>query len=310
MRWSFSAASTFLQCQKKWYYDTKVANSTDSNPNRREAFRLAQLLNVAAWRGKLVDQVISSFIVPRISSGEGLDKEQVLNYADTLFEEQLRRANESPHGENGQSTDESLRFYELEYDTGVSDQAIEKARAEVKASLTNFLDSSLLRELTSNGQKLIAQRPLQFKFAGAAVIGMPDLIVFYRDRPPIIVDWKVHASMHKEHRLQLCIYGLALARAKPHKDFPSEWLDSIKDPTKVKLVEYQLLHNRIIDYTITQDDIVDVEDYIYTTSTRMQNLIDGVKDLPEQAVMHLPTAHYSSACEMCNFKKPCWRSAS
>src|SRR5207245_1253356 len=99
----------------------------------------------------------------------------------------------------------------------------------------------------------------------------PDLIVFYKDKPPTIVDWKVEAPHYKEHRLQLALYGYALSKVKPHKDFPEEFRKNGVDPKRIRLLEFQLLRNKMVDYALTNEDLTEIEDYIFTTSTRMRH---------------------------------------
>jgi CRISPR/Cas system-associated exonuclease Cas4 (RecB family) len=135
---------------------------------------------------------------------------------------------------------------------------------------------------------------------------MPDLIVFYRDKPPMIVDWKVEAPRYKEHRLQLTIYGYALSRVKPHKDFPEEFRKDGVDAKQIRLLEFQLLRNKEVEYALTNEDLTEIEDYIFTTSIRMRHVVNG-SSRPEQLIDSIPKTRRPTTCLSCNFRKVCWR---
>jgi len=92
--------------------------------------------------------------------------------------------------------------------------------------------------------RCIAQRPLQFVSFGVKVKAIPDLIAFYADAPPLIIDWKVHARGSYGYRSQLALYALALARCRPHRDFSSP--SRIGDPTDMN----RLTHHATTAYTL------------------------------------------------------------
>jgi hypothetical protein len=67
MRWSYSASRNFRQCQRQWYFKNIVASARAKEPLRRRAYLLSKLQSVSAWRGKIVDDVISKTLIPRIN---------------------------------------------------------------------------------------------------------------------------------------------------------------------------------------------------------------------------------------------------
>jgi hypothetical protein len=265
---------------------------------------------VHSWRGKLVDQVISDFIVPKLNSHGNIDLAEVMAHADTLFESQLHYAKShlgqtpEPNGTESNS-DNHCTLFELEYNGHLDQRLIDRAREEVRISLSNLVSSHLMTEVTTNGVYLAAQRTLQFKFANVSVSCTPDLIAFFPNKPPSIVDWKVQAPKYKEHWIQLGVYGVALSRATPHKDFPDSSRPHLFDPTKIGIVEFQLLRNQEIQYSLMQDDIVDIEDYIYTTSNRMLRMMNG-SNTSEIRIELLPTTSFPDTCMRCQFRKICW----
>ena len=62
---------------------------------------------------------------------------------------------------------------------------------EIEQALTNlFAMTGLLADLRK-AEFLMAQRALQFKHGEVTVKAVPDLVAFYRDAPPLIVDWSM-----------------------------------------------------------------------------------------------------------------------
>ena len=61
MRWSYSSSRSFKQCQKQWFFKNVVASAKSKDPFRRRAYMLSKLQSISAWRGKIVDDVISNF---------------------------------------------------------------------------------------------------------------------------------------------------------------------------------------------------------------------------------------------------------
>jgi hypothetical protein len=71
---------------------------------------------------------------------------------------------------------------------------------------------------------------------------VPDVLAFFAEEPPIVLDWKVHFFASADAGRQLASDALALARAAPHKDFPFS-ADGFPE-TETQLLEVQLLKAR------------------------------------------------------------------
>ncbi len=309
MKWSVSHSRIFFQCPRKWYYESTFGNALAKDQMRHEAFLLRQLQSIHAWRGTLVDQVITKFVVPKLNRHEKPNPTEVLGYADKLFQAQLAFARAKRYrsdGEDAENDKEYCALFELEYDGSLNEEFVERAKTEVSSSLSNLLGSRLIGEINDDCLYLIGQRSLMFSFANVTVQCTPDLIVFFKNKPPVIVDWKVEAPRHKEHWIQLGTYGLALSRANAHKDFPTQWKDAIKDPTKIGLIEFQLLRNKERRYFITEDDVVNIEDYIYASSNRMLQMLNGNGD-SVRSPASFPTTKFADVCMRCKFRKICWK---
>jgi hypothetical protein len=119
----------------------------------------------------------------------------------------------------------------------------------------------------------------------------------------LIIDWKVHVFGNRDYWLQLVTYALALTRCTRHRDFPASFRGC--EPTDVRLVEAQLLTNRLREHEINDDDVGDVEDYIADSAARMVLALDGEKS-GALAAADFPVTVYPESCEGCPFRRPCW----
>lgn len=276
---------------------------------RRETYILKQLQTIDAWRGSIVDKVIEKQIIPGIKENKLLSDSEVVDFSMELMEKQLKFGMEKRYrdpkitksGANGAF----CAFYEMEYNGGLSEGVLQRAKEDVITSLKNLLHSNFLKEIAINNSYLITQRPLLFRFGDVNISCTPDVFVFFEKHTPLIVDWKVHFFGNTDAWLQLGTYAVALSRVNPHKDFPENFQSQIEDLTKIRLIEYQLLKNQVREYSLSPSDIADIEDYIFRSSMQMRRLV-GEKGYNELDVNQFKTAYSPEACEKCQFKKICW----
>jgi len=312
MNWSVSASRLFLQCPRKWYYREFYADAKTDDPVRKEAYFLNELSSIRAWRGKLVDLVITRFIIPRLNRHEIIDEGAALDYARDCVNNQLDFGKARSYRGDTTSTFRIARsycaFFELEYGGSLPDELIRESIEEVETSLRNLMKSELMRRIQEDGLHMAAQRTLKLKFSGVVVNSTPDLIAFFKSDSPMIADWKVETPAYKDHWLQLGLYGVVLSRVKAHRDFPSHLHKILRDPSNIDLLEFQLLHNRTYAYRITREDVTDIENYIYWSASQMSRLLNGSKTSPIDPHV-LPTTRNPEICARCNFRKICWRNA-
>ena len=301
MKWSVSTTKTFQQCPRKYYYQQIVADKKSDEPRAKEATYLKSLNNLYAWRGNLVDGVISRYIVPKINSREELDERSILLHAKEITNNELEYIKNRIGKTDAPSS--SFGFFELEYNKNITEDFVNKLEQDVTTSLKNILASNLLKQIIDDQSYLIAQRTIRFSLGDVKIACTPDVIVFPKNDSPMIIDWKVE-SVYREHWIQLGIYGYALSKIKPHRDFPYRWLDFIRDPANIKLIEYQLLRNEQENYQIKEEDVVDIEDYIHISYSKIARILGDGKQFE---MSQFPTTANPDMCQRCQYKKLCWR---
>lgn len=306
MIWSFSDSRTFAKCQRRWYFDAVRGYWTQKDPLRWEAYLLSKLQTVSAWRGQLVDLTITTTFVPALNSRQPPQLHRCLTRARELFNTQRDFALRHRVRETGMVPSKHpafAAFLPLEHGEQVTDESLAQAWADIEQALTNLFGMTALLETLQGANLCVAQRALTFDHEGVSVRAVPDLIAFFPDRPPLIVDWKVHTFGTKDYWLQLVTYALALSRCKVHRDF-TRFFNGC-EPTAIRLVEAQLLTNQVREHTLDEDDVGEVEDMIAESAARMALALDGRKHPALQAA-DFPVTQWPENCAGCPFRRPCW----
>jgi CRISPR/Cas system-associated exonuclease Cas4 (RecB family) len=230
----------------------------------------------------------------------------MLNYARKIFNQQIRFARANLMREPGMTVKKAgesfAALYDVEYGDGVDEEDVQVAWHDIETALINLLEMTDLRRKLVNASHLIAQRPLTFSYEGVKAKMTPDLVAFFNDQPPLIVDWKVHTFGSHAYRLQLALYALALINCEPHSDFPNGYQRYA--PTNLQLSEVQLLKKRQRHYRLTDADIDAVSNYMARSALDMELAVapfDG-----ELLIDDIPTPNNPDKCPRCPFRSLCW----
>lgn len=304
--WSFSSSRLFQKCPRQWYYKSIIAEPRSKDNLRREAYLLSTLQTVAGWRGSLVDQVILMRYVPTLKRNQRVVLNDLIKYAKEIFQRQLEfgRAHRlrEPGMKRTKVGDSFASFFDVEYGEGIAEADVKAAWADVEVALTNLANMRELEATLARSTHLFPQRSLAFNLDGIKATGTPDLLVFFRDEPPLIIDWKVHTFATSDYRLQLALYSLALTSREPHKDFPKDQPDY--QATDVRLLEVQLLTNQQRYYHLTEEDIEAVSNYVARSALNMEmtSLDDDVDSIDD-----VPVTSNADDCRRCPFRSMCWK---
>jgi hypothetical protein len=311
MFWSISESRTFKKCQRQWYYKNFLASPTAKDPVRHTTYLLGKLQSISAWRGNLVDAVISETVLPAVRARRTVNLSEARQTAREKFDRQLafarRHALHEPGLKPAQLEGEFAAFYCMEYGGIIPEDEVARAWDEVESALGNFFGMRELASELKSAKYLICQRALMFPHSGMTVRAVPDAVIFYDDAPPLIVDWKVHAFGLQEAWTQLAIYAIALMRCKPHSDFPaslSRW-----GVTDVRLAEAQLLTNQVRRYSLSEEDAERADAYIAQSVTLMLLATEGRKGVELEAT-DFPVAASPEICQRCPYRKLCWEETS
>jgi hypothetical protein len=308
MIWSVSTGKMFERCQRQWFFKTQLASAKAKDETRRRVWRLSKLQSISAWRGNLVDQVLSQEVLPAFSQRRSITAGQAISSAMARFDRQLAIGRAHRLHEDGFNPtafgNNFVAFHALEYGGTLSDEEIERARDEVKRAIQSFFSMEELIARLRTADRLITQRALSFTHADTTVRAVPDLIVFKEGRPPAIVDWKVHVFGWRDAWLQLAVYAAALARGVRHSDFPV--MGSFAE-IDIGLLEVQLLIGTLRRHRLTEEHVAHADGYIARSFESMLLATDGMNGkaslLPPT---DFPATRYASTCESCPYRSMCW----
>ena len=266
---SITGYKQFQRCELQWYFKNIVADARVKNdPYRKEITILSKLDSVEAWRGKIVDDMISRLLINAINQKYPINKDYYLSEAEQQFDKQLEYAAFQKYREPDRKYTQDKDFaaiMALDFGGEISDEVIAQAKMDVNTAIGNLLDDVEFIDYLKSAKWLVSQRTLKYHLDRFSIVAVPDLIVFFDDRPPHIIDWKVHTYGLNSYDEQLIFYAMALykvAQEKPHVDFPVNLKDyKIFD---YKLTEYQLLHKEHIkrEYEVTSDKLEELSDKI------------------------------------------------
>jgi hypothetical protein len=312
MNWSITGYKQFEVCPRQWYYNNIVADArVKKDAHRRELTILSKLMTIDAWRGLLVDNVISRLLVNAINNNYPVKKDYFLGEAIKLFDLQLEYGLTKKYRLDGArlANDqlEFAAFFECELGDGLAADEIERAKNDVVGAISNLVDDTTLIDYLKSSTHVVSQRPLIYGVDRFSVYAKPDLIVFFDDKPPHIFDWKVHTFGKNTYDEQLISYAVALYKViqeKAHVDFPSNVAEhSIFD---YKLTEYQLLHpdRTPRNYEVTEDRIEDLTSVMSSSLIKMY-MGGCFKSYAEAEEQKFPTTIFVEQCAKCPFQKVC-----
>lgn len=307
MKWSLSIARMFNRCQRQWFYRSLGHAKAMKDPLRRKLYLLGKLQSTAAWRGSLVDLAIERAVVPALRMRRIPSGDRVLQIAKGLFDQQLSTARKhplfTPNFSPSRLGDAFAALHCVEYGEGISDAEAAKCWDEIQLALTNLLSMEELLDKLAHASHVIAQRPLHMQHSGVSVLAVPDVIAFYVDKPPLIVDWKAHAFGLADAWLQLTIYAIALIRGAPHADFSTglaQWREE-----DVELVEVQLMTRQVRKHEIGEEEILEAEGFIAASAESMLIATLGKKS-SELLESDFSTASSPDTCARCAYRAICW----
>ncbi len=302
MIWSISSHKTFTRCNRQWFYKTVLADGrAKKNPERVEATRLSKLKTIDGWRGDIVDQILSEHLIKKIRFKEEIPLDYFLSLARRIFEKQYEIETQPIIEGNTRQ----FGFVDIEYGKEIPIEKKKQAWNDIELALSNIIkNEELINELKS-AEILYPQCIMTFTYEGTTIKAIPDLIAFYRNKPPKIFDWKVHTFGTHSNEEQLLLYAVALKHCKPHKVFP-KYLENylVND---IALTEVQLIANGTgysRHYKATDKKVNELSEMISNSRLQMFGVNQDLK-YDEINADEFETTYDPDNCLNCGFKKLC-----
>ena len=303
MRWSHSAHQQMRRCNRQLIYSQLIARgSSKTSPERREAFVLKQLQQVSAWQGHVVHQVLAQFLPNDLTAGRGINWERVQAGAIDLAKRQFTFSATHRYRE----PEITKSRYPLDYcalaghDTpaGLPAGTLDAAIETISAALS-FLESEVefLNYLRS-GTGYRSEQALQFRLTPLKLTATAtvDLIFFRGVAKATVVDWKIGNSETADYERQLQVYALAALRC-------GLWPE-IVHPENVDLIEANLLQRTIKSHRVSEERLMEIEDFVFRSASDMEALFDGLS-WDSLNITDFETTSNPTNCAFCPFRVPC-----
>jgi hypothetical protein len=297
LKWSISAHRCFQRCQRQYYFSNIMAYHNTNDKRRREAYILKQLQNLPAWRGRLFDKGIERFVIPAIKNGEFIDFEQVTQQTIELAHQQFAfskaRKYRDPGTKKGAAGDEFCALFPHEYGLGVSHEEFESVLQDIVCCFENLQRLAEFLDYIRQRKWYGVQRTLSFNLDEVAVEGRPDLLFFRGEGQLTIIDWKTESNETSDNRPQLLAYALGAIRGWPQARLE-----------ELEIYEANVMKDEVRRHHVTERDLLETEDFIFSSIFRIRSLIQGGK-FSDQHPEDYELANSPNTCQYCSFRKLC-----
>ena len=301
MRWSISAHNTFRRCQRQYLFSQIMASHNARDPERREAFLLKQLQSLPAWQGNLVHKGIQKYVVPWLVNRSLPNRNDVIRQTLAMADRQIAFSSSRQYRVDGQSKqnagDSYCALFEHEYGIGIAPERLQEVYETVSQCLRNLFDQQDFLDQLRHHWGHRPEFRTDFRVGGTRVAVQLDLLCFKEDRTPIIVDWKVAGSESSDYSHQAMTYALSLLRSPTCANIQAD---------SISVYEVNLLKNQIKPHIVTENKIVETENFIFQSIEEMKSLA-GDGRFESQHVEDYELAGSVMSCIYCNFRKLCMR---
>jgi CRISPR/Cas system-associated exonuclease Cas4 (RecB family) len=299
--WSLSRERVLRECARKyWFTHYGMWGGWDrrADPRTREIYLLRNLKTRRMWAGTVVHDAVRRSIRLLRNGQEVLPVEEIVRITLARM-----RADwvASRQGRNREDPKRNPGLLEHEYGLPVAGARWREVADQVTACLRNFYASPFFDRMKSlpPGRWLEVEdlRSFDLPFGGGNLRVWVQLDAAFRDEDGgiVIVDWKTGRSRESadDHRAQLTCYALYATRAF---GVPVE---------KVRLVEFNLLANEVIQHRVSAMDIEAARAFIQGSVLDMRALL---ADPDENLALEEDFARTAdpAPCRRCPFIRVCW----
>jgi CRISPR/Cas system-associated exonuclease Cas4 (RecB family) len=292
--WSISRDRLFQTCPRQYYfnyYGYWGGWETDAAERTRQIYVLKQLKNRYMWAGAKVHDCIERTLTNLQRGISVLDVDQIVDITLNQMREEFRSSREKRY----QTHPKTCALFEHEYDVSILDADWKKTADNMEQCLRNFYASDtfdMLKELPQQ-MWLEVEDFSSFNLNNTKIWAVLDCSFRTADGGVTIIDWKTGRTMSQDVSMQLACYAMYAME---------KWG---VDPESVKLIEYNLLANQGVEFTVSDAEIKNTKAYIAGSITDMQSLlVDVGENLPKEESAFLKM-RYEGTRANCNFRKVC-----
>ncbi|MDX6577828.1 MAG: hypothetical protein QOE96_3781 [Blastocatellia bacterium] len=296
-KWSHSLDVMVRTCPRRVFYRSRFASPTARRGSpRHKAFLLSQALELPAWRGRVVHSIIEG-IIPDLKKRIWPDFERLKERAKDLVTHQAEFSRTAKYLTCSKSSDKT-NYCVLRADflgDGLTAQQLEETKQCVITAIDILEEHHLdLLARIRSAHWAFSEKEIRFNLdAHVLVEAIPDLI-FYQPGRGVIVDWKLWDNTRGTARDQLHAYAFAALKCG--------WWPELRT-RNLELIEANLITGDRNTYQITEEDLDDVDDRIFTGMDQLS----PVFELPVHGCIPetFAPAEGPGACQHCSVLEVC-----
>jgi hypothetical protein len=296
-KWSHSLDVMARTCSRRVFLRSRFASPTARKGSpRHKAFLLSQAVDLPAWRGRIVHSVIEE-IIPDLKKRIWPDFEKLKQRASDLVMRQVEFSRSAKYLTVSKSSDKA-NYCVLRVDLlgdGLADEQIEETIHCVRTAIDILEEHHLdLLARIRSAHWAFPEKEIRFNLDEHVLVeAIPDLI-FYSLGRGVIVDWKLWDNTAGTARDQLYAYAFAALKCG--------WWPELRI-ANLELVEANLISGDRITYCISEEDLDEVDDRIFTGMDKLGPVFEVPVDgsIPEA----FAPAAGPGACQHCSVLEVC-----
>ena len=291
--WSKSRDEVFQTCPRQYYFNYYGywGGWDEDAPERiRQTYILKKLKNRFMWAGEKVHDCIKHTLKNLQRGISVLDVDEIVSITLDQMRDEFRSSREKRYLVHPKT----CALFEHEYDVDLPDTEWKSVADGAEACLRNFYKSETFARLKELPQRnwLEIEDFSFFHLDGTKIWAVIDCS-FRTEDGITIIDWKTGRAASSDVSLQLSCYAM-YGREK--------W--GIK-PEEMKLVEYNLLSDQKVEFSVTEGEIRNTRSYIKGSIADMTSFLEDIENNVPKQERYFKKIEDERIRERCNFRKVC-----
>lgn len=305
MKWSISTHNCFRRCPRQYFFGNIMAWHNTKDPIRREAFILKQLSSIDEWRGSLVHRAIELYLSQSLQQSKIISQkelvEKTIHLAQRQFDFSCKQTYNEPGFKKKDAGDNFLALRDIEYGIPIPEKKIDNLYKDIQQCYEHLYSHTRFLKFLQSGYQYFPEYSIHKRFNDCNLSSKLDLVMLYKSDKAdklCIIDWKTSRSQTSDYSKQLYFYAFAALK---------EWRKyNAKD---LLLVEANIFQGQIKKHFVSEENLLQIEDFIYRSILDIQALTGdhkyNIDNLEDYGYANSPLS-----CQYCKFQRLCVRFSS
>jgi hypothetical protein len=289
------------RCNRQLVYAHMIATHGRRDAVRHEAYVLKQLREPLTWHGSVIHQILAKELPPALLARRSIDWQNIRARARELAQRQFafsaaRHYRDPAHSKSADPF-EYCALAGHETPEGLPASTLDNALTSIDHALAFLAEQKRFLAYLQRGSGYRSETQLSFRVPAMTTSAMAMLALFFfrGHGKPTVIDWKIGKSETADYQRQLHVYALALLRSG---EWPAIRLEHIH------LIEVNLLREKIRKHTLTEDQLVDIEDFVFRGACELEALVGDTRTETVR-ITDYAVAGNPNTCAYCAFRCLC-----